>query len=88
MAHCLLIYSVTLGAGSDQSSITRVDTAASQGWQPLLALSLSAGMTSQYMKLKLDLPLKEKMLPSCINSYYMPLWILFRTLHGLPVPCS
>ncbi|GLT34915.1 hypothetical protein SLA2020_094030 [Shorea laevis] len=73
---------------SDQSSVTRVDTAASQGWQPLLALSLSAGMTSQYMKLKLDLLLKEKMLPSCINSYYMQLWILFRTLHGLLVPCS
>ena len=31
---------------------------------------------------------REKMLLSCISSYYMPLWILFRTLHGLLVPCE
>ncbi|KAM4118338.1 hypothetical protein ACB094_02G194200 [Castanea mollissima] len=29
----------------------------------------------------------EKMPLSCISSYYMTLWILFRTLHGLLVPC-
>ena len=31
---------------------------------------------------------REKMRLSCISSYYMPLWILFRTLHGLLVPCE
>lgn len=31
---------------------------------------------------------REKMLLSFISSYYMQLWILFRTLHGLLVPCE
>jgi hypothetical protein len=31
---------------------------------------------------------REKMLLSFISSYCMQLWILFRTLHGLLVPCE